>query len=218
MKILNLYAGIGGNRKLWGEDHEIVAIEWNQQIADIYKRFFPKDNIIVCDAHKYLLEHFNEFDFIWASPPCPTHSRVRKLFHTALPIYPNMALYEEVLLLEGYANCKWVVENVISWYEPLIKPCEIAKHYIWSNFYIAPYSIETREHFSSVEDLQKLKGFNLDNSGLTIGEKILALRNCVEPALGLYLFQQAFKGFQSSLSLEIDGHQEPQAPLAELGK
>lgn len=25
MKILNLYAGIGGNRKLWGDDHEITA-------------------------------------------------------------------------------------------------------------------------------------------------------------------------------------------------
>ena len=27
MKILNLYAGIGGNRKLWGDEHEVVAVE-----------------------------------------------------------------------------------------------------------------------------------------------------------------------------------------------
>ena len=26
-EILNLYAGIGGNRKLWGDEHEITAIE-----------------------------------------------------------------------------------------------------------------------------------------------------------------------------------------------
>jgi len=30
MKILNLYAGIGGNRKLWGNDHEITSdgVNW----------------------------------------------------------------------------------------------------------------------------------------------------------------------------------------------
>ena len=33
MKILNLYAGIGGNRLLWGNDHDITAIEYNLEIA-----------------------------------------------------------------------------------------------------------------------------------------------------------------------------------------
>ena len=32
MKILNLYAGIGGNRKLWGEEHEVTAIEYDEKI------------------------------------------------------------------------------------------------------------------------------------------------------------------------------------------
>ena len=58
MKILNLYAGIGGNRKLWGEEHEITAIENVQEIADIYQEFFPNDRVIVTDAHDYLLKHF----------------------------------------------------------------------------------------------------------------------------------------------------------------
>lgn len=74
MKILNLYAGIGGNRKLWGDEHEIIAVEWDEKIASIYQGFFPKDKVIVGDAHQYLLDHFSEFDFIWTSPPCQTHS------------------------------------------------------------------------------------------------------------------------------------------------
>lgn len=37
MKILNLYAGIGGNRKLWGDDHEITAVEIESKIASIPK-------------------------------------------------------------------------------------------------------------------------------------------------------------------------------------
>lgn len=69
MKILNLYAGIGGNRKLWGDEHEITAVEYDPKIAEIYQKFFPNDKVIVTDAHQYLLEHFQEFDFIWSSPP-----------------------------------------------------------------------------------------------------------------------------------------------------
>lgn len=64
MKILNLYAGIGGNRKLWGEDNEVTAIEYDENIAKIYQENFPNDKVIVTDAHEYLLEHFREFDFI----------------------------------------------------------------------------------------------------------------------------------------------------------
>ena len=56
MKILNLYAGIGGNRKLWGDTHEITAVELDPKIAKIYQDFFPKDKVIVADAHQYLLK------------------------------------------------------------------------------------------------------------------------------------------------------------------
>ena len=80
MKILNLYSGIGGNRKLWGDEHDITAVENNSKIAKIYQDFFPKDELVITDAHQYLLEHFKEFDFIWSSPPCPTHSKIRKMF------------------------------------------------------------------------------------------------------------------------------------------
>lgn len=64
LKILNLYAGIGGNRKLWGDDHEVTAVENVQAIADIYAQLFPNDTVIVGDAHQYLLDHHKEFDFI----------------------------------------------------------------------------------------------------------------------------------------------------------
>ena len=76
MKILNLYSGIGGNRKLWGDKHEIIAVENVKEIADVYQDFFPNDKVIVADAHKYLVEHYSEYDFIWSSPPCPTHTRM----------------------------------------------------------------------------------------------------------------------------------------------
>ena len=58
MKILNLYAGIGGNRKLWGDEHNITAVEINPNIAKIYQDLYPYDTVIVGDAHEYLRQHF----------------------------------------------------------------------------------------------------------------------------------------------------------------
>lgn len=123
MKILNLYAGIGGNRKLWGDNHEITAVEYNQEIADIYKEFYPNDNVIVGDAHEYLLKHFSEYDFIWASPPCQTHSKARYFGHKSKnPIYPDMKLWQEIIFANGHVKCKWVIENVEPYYKPLVAP------------------------------------------------------------------------------------------------
>lgn len=191
MKVLNLYAGIGGNRKLW-TDVDVTAIELNPQIAKIYQDFFPQDKVIVADAHQYLLDHFKEFEFIWSSPPCPSHSRIRKYSAVArgqnLPIYPDMKLYEEVLFLQGYHKGTYVVENVIAWYEPLIKPQEINKHYFWANFLISPIETKSRCHDSGIAILQERKGFDLSNIKLGGGiDKKMLLRNCVEPETGLHI-------------------------------
>ena len=105
MKILNLYAGIGGNRKLW-EDVQVAAVEINSDIAEIYSDFFPKDEIIIGDAHQYLLDNHYKYDFIWSSPPCQTHSQIRYNLGVknrgTKPVYPDMKLYEEILVLQWY--------------------------------------------------------------------------------------------------------------------
>ena len=72
MKILNLYAGIGGNRKLWNEilpGAKVTAVELDIKIAKVYKELSPNDEVIIGDAHQYLLENHEKFDFIWSSPP-----------------------------------------------------------------------------------------------------------------------------------------------------
>jgi len=194
MKILNLYAGIGGNRKLWGDEHEITAIEFKPEIAKIYQDFFPKDKVIVADAHKYLLEHFSEFDFIWTSPPCQSYSKVRFVatyregkIHQK-PIYPDMKLWQEIIFLQNYFKGMFVVENVIGYYKPLIPPQELEKHYYWANFYIPPTNRQGfRGHDSSIEDLEKIKGFKLPKD--TINKRLL-LRNCVEPEIGKYILDR----------------------------
>jgi DNA (cytosine-5)-methyltransferase 1 len=136
MKVLNLYACLGGNRYKW-DNCEVTAVEWDEELARLYQERFPNDTVIVADAHQYLLDHFKEFDFIWSSPPCPSHSKVRitqKNRETFKFIYPDMKLYEEVIFLDNFFDGKYVVENVTPYYEPLIPAKKRGRHLYWTNF------------------------------------------------------------------------------------
>lgn len=141
MRILNLYACLGGNRYKWGDDHEITAVEWDEELAKLYQERFPNDTVIVADAHQYLLDHYKEFDFIWSSPPCPSHSRARNWNPKYEVVYPDMRLYQEIIMLQNVSNGenprfkgKYVVENVIPYYEPLIPAQKRGRHLYWCNF------------------------------------------------------------------------------------
>ena len=148
MKILNLYACLGGNRYKWNEvkeDIEVTAVELDPEAARLYKERFPNDQVIVADAHQYLLDHYKEFDFIWSSPPCPTHSRLVQSNKNKIKMkYPDMKLYEEILLLKHLYNGKYVVENVIPYYEPLIPSQKRHRHLYWTNFNL-PNKLTNRE-------------------------------------------------------------------------
>jgi len=222
MKILNLYAGIGGNRKLWGDDNEITAVELHPEIAAVYSEFFPRDNVVTGDAHNYLLENYADFDFIWSSPPCPSHSRARYGFgvcgHGYDYIYPDMSMYQEIILLtHRYTTKKWVVENVIPYYNYLVEPNTIlGRHAYWSNFFIQPKAFSKNgmiagntkppSKMSSYyitgekEYLKHLTGFNLDK--FTGFDKRKSLRNCVEPKAGLHILNCAK---ESNIDMEQQG-------------
>ena len=205
MRILNLYAGIGGNRKLWGSEHEITAVELNPEIAKIYQDFFPNDKVIIADAHQYLLEHYQEYDFIWTSPPCPTHSTMRNLKNNCEEVekkFPDMKLYEEIIYLTHFFKGKFVVENVVSYYEPLIKPQICNNHYFWTNFIISDIGKDNRGIRSEgIEYKQKRNGFDLSNIDILDRFKEKVLNNCVKPEVGLHIFNMAFKQKQMTLGL-----------------
>ena len=185
MKILNLYAGIGGNRKLW-KGHEVTAVEIDEEIAGIYKSSFPEDKVIVGDAHQYLLDNYFKFDFIWSSPPCPTHSRL--CYSKKIKTYPNMCIYQQLIFLKTWFKGKWVIENVIPYYEPLIKPSIVfGRHCFWSNFNIEPKIFTNIDvSRSTQEELAK----DLDMPIPRIKARLL-LRNCVNPKIAQHILKFA---------------------------
>ena len=197
MKILNLYSGVGGNRLNWGEC-DVTSVEIDAEIAAIYSDMYPNDKVIVADAHEYLLENLNQYDFIWSSPPCQSHSQIRynigflaeRKYKKVLPVYPDMKLYEEIILLDKYFKGLWVVENTIAYYEPLIKATKTGGHLWWSNFNISPINHWSRNHRGgNVDSLQERKNIYL--SKYKIKNKRQILRNCVEPEVGEHVMNCA---------------------------
>ena len=198
LKILNLYSGIGGNRKLWGDDHDITAIEINPKIAECYQKLFPNDTVIVGDAHEYLRRHFREFDFIWASPPCPTHSALQMTrYYDEKLKYPDMTLYQEILWLKHFFKGKWVIENVKPYYKPLIEPqFEIDRHYFWSSdfIFVCQYNDNHTKIRDNIKAMASKYGFDLSVLKACKVDCRLVLRNTVVPEIGKYIFEQIMKG------------------------
>ena len=193
MKILNLFSGIGGNRVLWGNKYEITAVEINEKIADIYKDRFPSDNVIVADAKEYLLNNYEKFDFIWASPPCQSHSRIRKFgvnIGRTKPVYPDMSLYQIIIFLKEHFTGKWVVENVKPYYSPLITPnYELDRHLFWCNFTIDHIKIRKDKRIEFPKN--NLENFDLSKYKGVIKQQLI--RNEVNYKLGKHILDCAFR-------------------------
>ncbi len=212
MKVLNNYAGIGGNRKEWPKTIirngkveaveitavEITAVENNPVIAKIYQDFFPNDKVIIADAAEYLAKHYDEFDFIWSSRPCQSHSKLNYVNNVALRQchnrkLPDMGLYSEIIYLQTFFKGNWVVENVRPYYKPLLQPsfC-IGRHYFWSNKFLLTENIKKFKNFENINknEFAKIHGFNLKKYNLESYFERQILRNCVYPETGKYIFDK----------------------------
>jgi len=196
MKILNLYAGLGGNRRSWSSDHKVTAVEINPEIAEVYSRHFPEDTLVIGDAHSYLTGYAHLYDFVWSSPPCQSHSFMVKATRHNVKRYPELDLYQEIIYLQHFFKGLWCVENVKPYYTPLIAPSsEIGRHIFWSNFRITKFEVENYPKFTyndNKKHVQRLK----DWLGIQYPGNIYygtnnapgqVLRNCVPPALGLHV-------------------------------
>ena len=204
-KVLNLYACLGGNRYKWDEvakeagiNLEVTAVELDPEAARLYAERFPNDKVIIGDAHEYLLNNYKNFNFIWSSPPCPTHSRINISQYTRenwKPKYPSMSLYEEIIFLQHYFKGKYCIENVIPFYEPLIPAKKRHRHLYWTNFNLPnelskrknPDLARTKNLISALckfhdYDFNKYKGEQAKNK---------MARNLVDYEAGKTIFQTA---------------------------
>ena len=156
MKVLNIYSCLGGNRLLW-DNCEVTAVELDPELARMYQERFPNDIVIIADAHQYLLDHYKEFDFIWSSPPCPSHSRPRFwAYGQNQTVYPDLKLYEEIILLQHHFKGKYCVENVIPYYDPLIPAQKRGRHLYWCNFNL-PNVLTNRDNSGALNQKSVMK-------------------------------------------------------------
>ena len=192
MNVLNLYAGLGGNRRLW-EGVSVTAVESRPEIAEQYAKLYSGDTVVVGDAHDYLEQHYLDYDFIWSSPPCQSHSRAAAKGNNQTPRYADMKLWQEIIFLTHHATCPWVVENVSSYYEPLIAPQRVGRHCFWANFHISAPDEATSLFDNSRESLAAWLGFDYEGNIYYDGnhDPLQILRNCVHPEIGKAVLDSA---------------------------
>lgn len=202
MKILNLYAGVGGNRQLWGDEHEVTAVEFDEEIAGVYAQQFPADEVVVTDALGFLAERFTEFDFIWSSPPCPTHGQYR--FNVGErakgydPVIPEMtSLYGTIVFLEHRFSGLYAVENTVPYYQPLIEPTvKLQRHLVWSNFDVEPMRLAAKG-VRSKNKIGDYADLGVDLSGTRIKNKRQVLRNMADPVMGRHVLDAAERAYSA---------------------
>jgi DNA (cytosine-5)-methyltransferase 1 len=105
-----------------------------------------------------------------------------------------MSLYQEIILLKTFAkpNTKWIIENVIPYYVPLIPPDKkLHRHYYWCNFKIDNFIVNDNRKHEKIKGLDGLYGFDLSNT--KIKDKRKALRNMVDPELGKHILDCAIE-------------------------
>lgn len=209
-KILNLFAGFGGNRSSW-KNVQVDAVEIEPEIAKIYKKRFPEDQVFVQDVDSFLRDKNNnleDYDLIWASPPCTTHSQMQKFprSETTRIAIPRMdQIYGLMIWFPRNYSGKWVIENVQPYYiAPIPRTVFIDRHYFWANFPIKKTTFRNGTNWKH----GKIGGIMRKPISLLIKEldltPVLAdikatfgrhtkkryeqvIRNCVDPKVGKYI-------------------------------
>lgn len=108
-----------------------------------------------------------------------------------------MKLYSLIIFLDIWFKGNWVVENVRSYYNPLIKPTAIIDHhFIWSNISLRNKKYSRPGNLKDLNteilcgllhiDYEFIKSFTIKNWG-NHDSKRQILRNCVLPEVGKYI-------------------------------
>ena len=105
-----------------------------------------------------------------------------------------MKLYEEILFLDNHFNGKFVVENVLPYYEPLIKAKQRGRHLYWTNFNLPNILTDRKCKIGSgTNEVKKLCDFHEINIDHYKGEqrKDKIARNLVDYEAGKTIFETA---------------------------
>ena len=98
-----------------------------------------------------------------------------------------MNVYQQIILLQNWFKGRFVIENVLPYYDALIKPTiQLGRHVFWSNF-----RIEKKEfhNIDVARSTQEQLAVDLDMPIPRLKPRLL-LRNCVNPKLGLHILDR----------------------------
>lgn len=205
IRVLNAYAGIGGNRHLWPADWRVTAVEFDERVAAEYSRRYPLDEVLVEDAHAHVMERAAHYHAVWSSPPCPSHSRLAKVVASrkGTGLAPDPRLWDEIAHLRS-SGIPHVVENVHTYYVPPIAPDLVTdRHYYWATdvpLLLTPTGAGIVSPRTTMAEFAAAYGLPPLRHGV-VADARRAMRNAVVPLEGLEVATAAFAVLERNPSL-----------------
>lgn len=204
-KVLDLFSGIGGTARgiikyLYEKNivFEYTAIDNNPEAILAYTKNIPFSFILNEDAYTY---DFKGYNFIWASPPCKTHSCLNMYSNRKEPDMRLWALIKKLSM----QKIPYVVENVLPYYKSPIKSnFKIGRHLFWSNIPFINFRGPVLPKDFSYMNLSDWMKYHSVGPGVIdhIEDKIRKrqiLRNMVRSDISYNLIKQFFEPKQSIL-------------------
>ncbi len=183
LRILDLFCGVGGVARGFqkyllenGIEFEYYAVDINDAILLAHRILNPHSVTLKRDAYSFTDHELRSYDFIWASPPCESHSRLMWIYNKNQPEKwepPDKKLWQLIERLYRL-GIPFVVENVRPYYRPPMRPTSyVCRHALWSNLSIPPFdysriNIDFFEHIK--DDVHKLVEYHELNG---VAERII---------------------------------------------
>ena len=199
LKILDLFAGFGGTTRglqKWLDEnnisYEYYAIDIDKQTLKVHKYWNKKSIVIQRDAYTFTKDELREYDFIWASPPCQSHSRAQVIWKRRKP---DMRLYTLICKLHQVGK-PFIVENVVPYYKPPIMwDYKIDRHIFWTNLDLSDVRVNIKRkpiYKMSLHELAEYHGIPYKYVRIYKGDKRQALRNIVNWRISYAIAKQVF--------------------------
>lgn len=107
MKALDLFCcGGGATRGLQQAGFEVTGVDIEDQ-----RKYYIGEHFVQTDVLSLPTEYIQQYDFVWASPPCQKYSNLTKQTKGATDKHPDLVDSVRQMLLE--AGVPFVIENVV---------------------------------------------------------------------------------------------------------
>jgi len=129
---------------------EYVAVDNDRKVLQVHSLLNPHSKTVLEDAWLISDDRLLQYDFVWASPPCESHSVL--CWKRKDKPKPDMRLWWLIRRLRKL-KVPFIVENVRPYYGTILKPtAKAGRHLLWSNLSLKSVQLNSNVTFYDIHN------------------------------------------------------------------